>query len=135
MKIWCEFNIILKKCYCAKGFITLVWYIIFGWSMICMKWIKHHVFIIQKLVPNKATLQTTIKCLALCVTSLEPYATCITSFDLQVNKNFQYILLPLINFLFMIKLKCVTLQLFQANDITNATLVTWFYEFNIGIHV
>jgi hypothetical protein len=76
-------------------------------------------------MPNKAILQTTIKCLALCVTtSLEPYATCITRFDLQVDKKFKYILLPLINFLFMIKLKCVTLQLFEANDITNTTLVT-----------
>jgi hypothetical protein len=42
----------------------------------------------------------------------------------KLIKNFQYILLPLINCFFMIKLKCVTLQLFDANDITNATLVT-----------
>lgn len=41
-------------------------------------------------MPNKAILQTTIKCLALCVTtSLEPYATCITRFDLQVDKKIQ----------------------------------------------
>jgi hypothetical protein len=77
--------------------------------MICMNWIKHDVFLIQKHVPNKAILQTTIKCLALCVTTL-----------LELPIYFAFI----DQFSFMIKLKCYTLQLFEINDITNATLVT-----------